>query len=74
MPFGWRHCSELLRLLRVYHHHPGILPQGWQGHGAIFSTRATVADDVIVGLDALQTRGAANTGSCIRRCKACAVV
>ncbi|QHM74071.1 hypothetical protein [Mixta intestinalis] len=54
MPFGWEQFAELLRLLTVYHHHPDIIPQGWQGHGAMFSTRATAVGEVILGLDALR--------------------
>ncbi|QHM75169.1 Transcriptional repressor PifC [Mixta theicola] len=48
------HAEQLLRLLTVYHHHPDVIPQGWQGHGAMFSTRATAAGEVILGLDALR--------------------
>lgn len=54
MPFGWPEFSELLRMLTVYHHHPELLPVGWQGNHAMFTPRATSAQDVMTGLGALR--------------------
>lgn len=54
MTFGWAEFSELLRVMSVYHHHPEILPQGWQGYHAMFMPRATSGQDVMIGLDALR--------------------
>lgn len=54
MPFGWEPFAELLRLLTVYHHHPGVISQGRQGHGVMFSPRATTVGEVIPGLYALR--------------------
>ncbi|MEI3779844.1 transcriptional regulator [Pectobacterium brasiliense] len=54
MPFGHEQFSELLRTLTVYHTHPAVLNQGWNGQYVMFSTRETAGNDVVVGLDSLR--------------------
>lgn len=54
MPFGWESFSELLRILTVYHAHPEVLHQGYQGQRAMFSPQKTADNQVIIGLDALR--------------------
>jgi len=54
MPFGWIQFSELLRTLSVYHHHPAVLTQGFDGSSVLFATRVTASQDVMLGLDALR--------------------
>ncbi|MEI7381219.1 hypothetical protein WBW39_15055 [Pectobacterium versatile] len=54
MLFGHEQFSELLRTLTVYHTHPAVLNQGWNGQYVMFSTRETAGNDVVVGLDSLR--------------------
>lgn len=54
MPFGWRHFSELLRALQVFHHNPALLPRGYNGYDIVVSPPDSAGGRGYIGLEALR--------------------